>query len=75
MTGNFSEWGRSFWNERAVQGGGRLGQFVLGLVFVGVGAAGVFGGNPAAWLLIVAGLLAAAFPIARFVRRHLLHRH
>jgi hypothetical protein len=68
---NFPEWGRSFIRSDQVKGGGHLGQFVLGIVFVGVGAAALADGNSAAWLLVGVGMLVAIFPLVRFVRRQL----
>lgn len=68
---NFPEWGRSFVRADQVNGGGRLGQFVLGLIFVGVGAAGAADGNSAAWLLVGVGVVVAIFPLVRFGRRKL----
>jgi hypothetical protein len=66
---NFPEWGRSFIRSDQANGGGHLGQFVLGLVFIVVGLAGVAGGNSAAWVLVGVGAFVAIFPLVRFVRR------
>jgi hypothetical protein len=74
VTGNFSEWGQSFWNPESVRGGGRLGQFVLGLVFIGVGTVAVVDGNSAAWLLVGVGVIVATFPVVWFIRRRLRRR-
>lgn len=52
------------------EGGGYLGQFVLGLILVLLGVVAMFNvGGVMPFALVVAGVITAAFPVWRWVTR------